>query len=971
MCRRSGRAIILGLSVFTLPFPSVISFSSRATPQRNSQNNMKKANVIGIFVAIIGMVGTVASGQTPILQYTFNESGTSVASTGLNLTPLTFIDASGSAADLHSADALGVSGLPGDRAFDNTASTGMGIGGVGGAALLPANSFGTLSSFTFQCWFNASVTPGNAARLLEAGSFAVFAGETSILYCNGLNARASTTAYGEANQWIFFAVTYDSTQTENNVAFYYGTETTPVTQVGSYETLNGGPVADNQQVTVGNYNAGNYRPFQGYLDDLRLFGSASDSSGVLSQSQLETIRQQDINNVHTVATVPIIHILSTHFLFTAGDRISIIGQVTDTNGNSMAGIPILAEDPLLRQSRIVGTSDARGHFTLSYSAAETSTLTSGVYLVQLSAAQTLFDLTINIKRANLAYVPLPDLTFTPGPIGNPLSLTQPGRVLSFRTDTSTPLTAPSDEDTLTVGLAIARDSGNWLAGEGGEFISDPVNDFAIVSEVSCFVPLGQGVCAVAGNFLIQSAAHQLVVDAGHTIINSSTISSQDKASANAFLDGSDLLYSAVTLDSSGGLAGNLDALSLTSGVRTTAVELLKDSNGNVTGLQCAGISAGSGLSCGISARQRPQADVPTSGVYECLLTPQSNSSQSNQSFEGRAQADPLSQTGVVTIVLGKNYTFTADLVIAATNYRFKGQFGPSGDYSGTISAPNEPTIAVSLHLDTASGLATISGTAGGLGVAANHAAYNAKDEAPEIGYYTVLLLSDTSTGILPYGTGIATVRVGKGGSVKLAGRLADGTPFNVGTVLTGNTQTAGNQIVLYAPLGYRSTLTKAVKGFLIGTLTFEKLPGTSDFDGTLEWIKPQQNRGNYQAAFNTDLNVIGSLYTAPGRKGSALPGFPVVGSTSSGILELSDTNGIILSGTTQLSSANKLAIINLTDNVKIAITPSTGVFKGTFVYPNQTKLTAFSGLFFQDQASGGGYFLGPKGGGSVSLGPSP
>ena len=67
------------------------------------------------------------------------------------------------------------------------------------------------------------------------------------------------------------------------------------------------------------------------------------------------------------------------------------------------------------------------------------------------------------------------------------------------------------------------------------------------------------------------------------------------------------------------------------------------------------------------------------------------------------------------------------------------------------------------------------------------------------------------------------------------------------------------------------------------------LTGNSDFNGTLAWTKPAQSKGDYPAAINANLEVIGSLYLVA-KKGSVLPGF------TGGTLELSDTSEPHLSG---------------------------------------------------------------------------
>lgn len=242
---------------------------------------------------------------------------------------------------------------------------------------------------------------------------------------------------------------------------------------------------------------------------------------------------------------------------------------------------------------------------------------------------------------------------------------------------------------------------------------------------------------------------------------------------------------------------------------------------------------------------------------------------------------------------------------------------------------------------------------------------------PKPGKYTILLSATDTSDAVPQGTGYATLTVGKHGGVAIAGKLADGESFSTSGVLV--TSTAVTQFSINKPLRYPSVTTRGQKGLLSGTLKFVIETGTSDLNGTLEWIKPEQRTTTkYPATIDTTLNVKGSLYMPPGRGKSVLPGFPVEGGTASGTVELSDTSGFILSGTAQLSDANKLIITNPQDSLKVTITPSTGIFKGYFKYSpavpgGKAKLTDFGGVLFQDQIMGNGFFLGPNGSGTVSL----
>jgi hypothetical protein len=264
-----------------------------------AKSRLKLLPCIIFAVTLIALDAGTARAQTPTLQYNFNETGTFAIGTGLVTAELALTDSTGTPSDLHTPPGGGVSGMAGDRAFDNTASTGMGKGSVGGNAEIPANSFGPMDSFTYECWYKASEVPASLARLVDANSFLVEANSAGGVFnfeVNGIYADSPAGSYTETNQWIFFAVTYDGTKTDNNVAFYKGTMNTAVMQVGGYLSLDGSSVSDPSTLTVGNWSGSDIRPFKGYIDDLRLFSSGTDSSGVLTATQLENIRETDVYN---------------------------------------------------------------------------------------------------------------------------------------------------------------------------------------------------------------------------------------------------------------------------------------------------------------------------------------------------------------------------------------------------------------------------------------------------------------------------------------------------------------------------------------------------------------------------------------------------------------------------------------------------------------------------------------------------
>lgn len=267
-----------------------------------------------------------AQAATPITEYRFNGSGTTATSPCPDVS-VTFRNAAGVATNLYSIDGAGVSGLAGDRAFDNTASSRMGRGNgsvnAGGIAnQSDLNAIDKLSSFTLQGWFKTvpGTTLGGFARLFDnhndsispQGGFELYGGLNAngpvdpgklSLLVNGSQVTTTTEAYPEQNIWVFFAVSYDGTLTTNNVKFYKGTKTSQVILVNTL-TLNKSRVNDEPTgLGLGNRDRRPSiptqvldRPFDGFLDNLRIFGTATGRGGVLSISELEALRLRDVVN---------------------------------------------------------------------------------------------------------------------------------------------------------------------------------------------------------------------------------------------------------------------------------------------------------------------------------------------------------------------------------------------------------------------------------------------------------------------------------------------------------------------------------------------------------------------------------------------------------------------------------------------------------------------------------------------------
>ncbi|RYD37894.1 MAG: hypothetical protein EOP86_02325 [Verrucomicrobiaceae bacterium] len=167
------------------------------------------------------------------------------------------------------------------------------------------NTLGTLEQFTVSGWINCAdldegfggnriafalaspAGPGLDLVQTEGGSLRLGINDWPDGGSNGpASSQGIITADpdGGAGNWIFFAVTYDSTLPENQVAYYFGSPTAAagLDLTATYER---GPIAASGQLTVGNFGTvvsartangpdGQSRCFRGLIDELTIDSKA-------------------------------------------------------------------------------------------------------------------------------------------------------------------------------------------------------------------------------------------------------------------------------------------------------------------------------------------------------------------------------------------------------------------------------------------------------------------------------------------------------------------------------------------------------------------------------------------------------------------------------------------------------------------------------------------------------------------------
>ncbi|HSI08223.1 MAG: LamG-like jellyroll fold domain-containing protein [Rariglobus sp.] len=269
--------------------------------------------LVGGWLALVCLAGTEGrASDLPhrselVLELRFNDAPGEVVKDSAAKNPpalMTIFD--GAKADLRTAPGGGVSHKPKDRAFDNTVSLAMGgsgkTPGQGGKAVISggATSFDRAMSFTVQGWYKSDGVqiPSNYARLISSQRLSVVFdgpdGKGLVLSTDRGSALSPSPVFRVADQWVFFAITYDGAGEYKNVVFYAGSVNGPV-QVVTEASLAAGAlktVLPDVPVIIGNMPAGD-RPFDGVIDNIRIWADAASSEAVLNQAELEAIRRAD------------------------------------------------------------------------------------------------------------------------------------------------------------------------------------------------------------------------------------------------------------------------------------------------------------------------------------------------------------------------------------------------------------------------------------------------------------------------------------------------------------------------------------------------------------------------------------------------------------------------------------------------------------------------------------------------------
>ncbi len=363
----------------------------------------------------------------------------------------------------------------------------------------------------------------------------------------------------------------------------------------------------------------------------------------------------------------------------------------------------------------------------------------------------------------------------------------------------------------------------------------------------------------------------------------------------------------------------------------------------------ASTGSGSGPGSGSSTNSGSKLGFPTvAGSGQTNPVAFASGSYSGLFYDTNGVAIPSS--GYLTAITTTRGTYTGKLSMGGHAYSFSGAFDSTGQSSTTVSRGIIRSLTLRLQLDSAANQIRGSVTDGHWTAAlmADKLVFSKATHASQAGAYTFIIPGDSQDAGSPGGISFGSVSVDTSGNVTWSGALADGSK-----VTQKSTLSSDGIWPLYSSL-------YSGQGCVMGWIQFSNL-----VSGDLVWIKSSGASGKYYSAgFTNLLSSYGSPYQKPsvGARALDLSGGLGEFSANGGGLSQTLTNDIRLELNNRVTSLSG-------PKLSITITPSSGLFRGTFVNPDTHASTPFQGVLFQNANIGVGYFLGSDGSGEVHLGP--
>jgi hypothetical protein len=386
------------------------------------------------------------------------------------------------------------------------------------------------------------------------------------------------------------------------------------------------------------------------------------------------------------------------YSFSAGSNIFIPGTVVDDQGNPIPGVQVLAEDPILRQSRYVGQpTNSKGEFVLSYSSSATQQ--PGYYVVQLATGlSTYTPVGILITPQNLITNSIPAFQFPVGQFDSVANSTAATRALGIQNGSTPEYIMPSNADRFSTTQSAGSAMFKWMLQGGLDYVKDPRNDVMVVTAaVTC--SLGgpaDPLCPIALGYVVNGIAQKVVVANLKLLVQKKTdLSVNERNSINFLIDEGSLAYSILSFNPDGSIDAAVSSLDLLTDVSTVSVS--SDSSGNV--FANAVTSSGKGICIvGVqnSSSTNPVPVAPNQLQAASVSTSQINVSWSGVSGVTSYKLERSTRGGAYSVIatLGPSVTAFSDNGLAVgSDYYYQVRAYNSSGYSPYSSVATATTFA--------------------------------------------------------------------------------------------------------------------------------------------------------------------------------------------------------------------------------------------------------------------------------------
>jgi hypothetical protein len=293
------------------------------------------------------------------------------------------------------------------------------------------------------------------------------------------------------------------------------------------------------------------------------------------------------------------------------------------------------------------------------------------------------------------------------------------------------------------------------------------------------------------------------------------------------------------------------------------------------------------------------------------------------------------------------------LVIDGARVSLRGAVLADGTFSGALSGVGAAGLVAALQIhETADGslllLGTVTDTTTGVihKIDAGHHSHSKVNPTLHAGQFTLLIpAEDPPQNGNPDGDGCGIAVVKSTGAFAARIVLGDGTRTTLAAMI-GDDGRCG----IYRNL-YKTTPT----GHFAGEISFQDLPGVSDFDGNLSWVKqPTLGDALFPAGFELEVEAIGSRYqvSAPGvRLLSDLADVP------DNLLVRLEGGGVAQTLTATWLSSNVIQYNPKgLESLGVKISSNSGFITGVWRERRGGLRVPFSAVIFQKQNLAGGGF---------------